>query len=57
MSLAGAEKIVVSLADGRNINAKLVGADARTDLAVVQIADTKDLIATQQGDSVKTPSR
>ena len=51
--IAGAEKIVVSLADGRNINAKLVGADIRTDLAVIQIADTKNLTATQQGDSSK----
>jgi len=51
--VVGAEKIVVSLADGRNINAKLVGADTRTDLAVIQIADTKDLTATQQGDSSK----
>ncbi|KUO76355.1 MAG: trypsin [Desulfosporosinus sp. BRH_c37] len=51
--IAGAEKIVVSLADGRNINAKLVGSDKRTDLAVVQIADTKNLTATQQGDSSK----
>ena len=51
--VAGAEKIVVSLADGRNINAKLVGADKRTDLAVVQIADIKNLTATQQGDSSK----
>jgi len=49
----GAEKIVVSLADGRNINAKLVGADDRTDLAVVQITDTSNLTATQQGDSTK----
>ena len=51
--IAGAEKIIVSLADGRNIDAKLVGGDERTDLAVVQIADTKDLVATQQGDSSK----
>lgn len=51
--ISGAEKIVVSLADGRNINAKLVGADNRTDLAVVQIADTKSLTATQLGDSSK----
>jgi len=51
--VTGAEKIVVSLADGRNINAKLVGADDRTDLAVVQIADTIKLTATQQGDSTK----
>jgi len=49
--VAGAEKLVVSLADGRNITAKLVGADDRTDLAVVQIADTKNLTATQLGDS------
>ncbi|HUS88395.1 MAG TPA: trypsin-like peptidase domain-containing protein [Desulfosporosinus sp.] len=49
--VAGAEKIVVSLADGRNLNAKLVGGDRRTDLAVVQITDTKNLTATQQGDS------
>jgi len=51
--VTGAEKLVVSLADGRNLNAKLVGADSRTDLAVVQIADTKNLTATQQGDSSK----
>lgn len=51
--VTGAEKIVVSLADGRNLNAKLIGADDRTDLAVVQIADTKSLTATQQGDSTK----
>ncbi|WP_407306169.1 S1C family serine protease [Desulfosporosinus sp. SB140] len=51
--VTGAEKIVVSLADGRNITAKLVGADDRTDLAVVQIADTSNLTATQEGDSTK----
>ncbi|OLN33979.1 S1C family serine protease [Desulfosporosinus metallidurans] len=51
--VTGAEKLVVSLADGRNITAKLVGADDRTDLAVVQISDTKNLTATQQGDSSK----
>jgi len=51
--IAGAEKIIVSLADGRNLDAKLVGGDERTDLAVVQISDTKDLVATRQGDSSK----
>jgi len=51
--IAGAEKIIVSLADGRNLDAKLVGGDERTDLAVVQITDTKDLVATQLGDSSK----
>lgn len=49
--IAGAEKIMVSLADGRNIDAKLVGGDRRTDLAVVKIADTKNLTAAQLGDS------
>ncbi|MDO0821975.1 S1C family serine protease [Desulfosporosinus nitroreducens] len=51
--ISGAEKIIVSMADGRNLDAKLVGGDERTDLAVVQIADTKDLVATQIGDSSK----
>ncbi|KLU67091.1 serine protease Do-like HtrB [Desulfosporosinus acididurans] len=51
--VTGAEKLVVSLADGRNLNAKLVGADDRTDLAVVQISDTSKLTATQEGDSTK----
>lgn len=51
--VTGAEKLVISLADGRNINAKLVGADDRTDLAVVRIADTSNLTATQEGDSTK----
>ncbi|SHH18181.1 S1C family serine protease [Desulfosporosinus lacus] len=51
--ISGAEKIIVSMADGRNLDAKLVGGDERTDLAVVQIADTKDLVAAQIGDSSK----
>ncbi len=49
--IAGADKIVVSLADGRNITAKLVGADSRTDLAVVQIKGTSGLVAAPIGDS------
>lgn len=49
----GAQKILISLADGRNINAKLVGADPRTDLAVVQITGVSNLTATQEGDSTK----
>jgi serine protease Do len=51
--VTGAEKLVISLADGRNLTAKLVGADERTDLAVVQISDTSNLTATQEGDSTK----
>lgn len=49
----GQQKLVVSLADGRNVNAKVVGADPRTDLAVIQISDTKNLTAVQMGDSTK----
>lgn len=48
--IADAKKLVVSLADGRNIDATLVGQDARTDLAVVKISGD-NLTATQFGDS------
>lgn len=48
--IADAKKLVVSLADGRNVDATLVGQDARTDLAVVKIS-TDNLTATQFGDS------
>lgn len=51
--IQGAEKIVVGLEDGRNIEAKLVGADPPTDLAVLKIDDTTNLIAASLGDSTK----
>lgn len=51
--IQGAEKIMVSLADGRNLDGVVVGGDARTDLAVVKIADTSKLTAVQIGDSSK----
>jgi len=47
----GAEKLMISLADGRDIPGTLVGGDPRTDLAVIKISDTKDLKAVQLGDS------
>lgn len=47
----GAAKITVSLSDGRNLDAKLVGADPRTDLAVLQISDTSNLTAAAIGSS------
>ncbi len=52
----GAEKITVSLEDGRNLNAKVIGQDSRSDLAVLQIADAseiKNLTQVQMGDSSK----
>ena len=45
-----ANKITVKLRDGREFDAKLVGADAGTDLAVIKI-DAKDLTSVQFGDS------
>lgn len=49
--ISGATKIVVSLADGRTEDAKLIGADSKTDLAVIQISNTKGLVAAPIGDS------
>ncbi len=51
--IEGAKKISVGLADGRTLNATLVGADSRTDLAVIQIKDTSNLTAVVLGDSTK----
>lgn len=48
----GAQKLIVSLADGRNIEGKLLGGDARTDLAVVQIT-ADNLTAVSLGDSTQ----
>ncbi|TGE33529.1 trypsin-like peptidase domain-containing protein [Desulfosporosinus sp. Sb-LF] len=49
----GAQKITISLSDGRNLDAKVIGADPRTDLAVLQISDTTNLTAVKMGDSSK----
>ena len=38
--VTGADSIVVTLRDGRNLPARLLGEDARTDVAVVKIAGT-----------------
>ena len=51
--IEGAQKITINLSDGRNIDAKVIGADPLTDLAVLQIADTKNLTAVNLGDSSK----
>lgn len=38
--IEGAREIIVSFADGRTLNAKLIGTDPATDLAVVKVEDT-----------------
>lgn len=50
--IEGAEKIIVSLADGRNVTGELVGRDAKTDLAVIKISADK-LTQVSLGDSNK----
>ena len=48
--LEGAERIDVKLKDGREFEAKLVGTDEKTDVAVIKI-DAADLPTVQMGDS------
>ncbi|KJS87010.1 MAG: hypothetical protein JM58_05735 [Peptococcaceae bacterium BICA1-8] len=47
-----ASEILISLADGRKIEAELVGSDPRTDLAVLKV-NAKDLPVAVLGDSTK----
>lgn len=49
----GASSIQVTLADGRQFPAKVVGADPKTDLAVIQIQDKEKLPYLPFGDSDK----
>lgn len=48
--LEGADRIDVKLKDGREFQAKIVGTDEKTDVAVIKI-DAKDLPVVQLGDS------
>jgi len=50
----GADKIFVSLASGRRFDAKLVGRDARTDVALLKIEPTSSLTVLNLGDSDQT---
>ncbi|MEN6390379.1 MAG: trypsin-like peptidase domain-containing protein [Syntrophomonas sp.] len=47
----GAEKLIITLADGRQQEARLVGADPRTDLALVKIESDSSLNPAALGDS------
>jgi serine protease Do len=49
--VARADKIVVKLEDGREFDAKVVGSDDKTDVAVLQISDANNLKAARLGDS------
>jgi len=50
--VAGAQKLMAALPDGRSFEAKLIGTDPRTDIAVVQI-QAQDLPVATLGDSSK----
>lgn len=50
--IAGADDIKVTLTDGKSYKAKVIGADAQTDLAVIQI-HAPDLVALPMADSSK----
>ncbi|MEQ9126385.1 MAG: trypsin-like peptidase domain-containing protein [Alphaproteobacteria bacterium] len=49
--VAGAEKIVVTLQDGDKLDAKLIGVDSRTDLALIKVDREKSFPYVAFGDS------
>ncbi len=51
--IRGADRLEVKLADGRKFEAKVVGSDPRTDLAVLKI-EASGLVPAKLGDSSKT---
>ena len=52
--IEGADKIQVSMADGKRYDAKLVGKDARTDVALLKIEPRGNLTVLNLGDSDQT---
>ena len=52
--IAEADEIKVILQDNTQLNAKLIGRDAKTDLAVLKVESTKPLPAVKFGDSDKS---
>ncbi len=51
--VANADKIAIKLTDGTELEAEIVGEDARTDIAVLRIKSAKTLTALAFGDSSK----
>ncbi len=49
----GAEKIVVRLSDGKNFDAKVLGSDEKTDIAILKIDGVQGLTSAVLGDSDK----
>ncbi|HYY16716.1 MAG TPA: trypsin-like peptidase domain-containing protein, partial [Gammaproteobacteria bacterium] len=49
--IANADQIAVNLRDGRKLEAKLVGADPETDIAVIKVSPTERLISLPMADS------
>ena len=49
--IENADEIKVKLANGKEFNAKVVGRDPKTDLALIKIDETKDLASLPMGDS------
>src|ERR671915_103037 len=49
--IANADQIAVNLHDGRKLEAKLMGADPETDIAVIKVSPTERLIALSMADS------
>ena len=47
----GATELRVTLADGRDLLAKVVGTDPKTDIAVIRIDDAEDLVPLEIGDA------
>lgn len=47
------DKIVVKLSDGREYDAKIIGKDAKTDIALIKIKPTESLTVAEIGDSEK----
>ena len=47
----GAQSVSVQLSDGTSLDAKIIGTDEQTDLAVIKVTPTSDLTAAEFGDS------